>query len=52
VHFFQLTDAVDNQQVSLKELWKSYNLMNAITNTEEAWKKVSQHRFNAIWKKA
>jgi hypothetical protein len=26
--------------------------MNAITNTKEAWKKVSQHRLNAIWKKA
>jgi hypothetical protein len=49
--FSQLIDDVDNQQVSIKEFWKSYNIMNAINNTEEAWKKVSQHCLNAVWKK-
>jgi hypothetical protein len=49
--FSHFIDAADNQQVLIKEIWISYNIMNAINDTEEAWKKISQHCLNAVWKK-
>lgn len=48
--FSQLINAVDNQQIPIKEFWKTYDIMNAVTNIDQAWKAVSQHCLNAVWK--
>ena len=49
--FSNLIDAVDSQQVSIKQFWKSYNIMHAIYNIQRSWDEVSQQCLKAAWKK-
>lgn len=49
--FGQLIHETDSDKQSMKEWWKSFNIMKAIENIDLSWKEVTQHCMNGCWKK-
>lgn len=49
--FSQLIHETDGEgRQSMREWWKSYNIMKAIHNIEEAWKEVKKSCMNGVWR--
>lgn len=48
--FSKALTATENDEVTLRDFWKSYNILNCITNIELAWKEVTEKCMKGIWK--
>lgn len=49
--FAQLVNATDgHSKPTVREFWKSFNIMNAIDNISESWDEVSISTMNGAWK--
>lgn len=49
--FRQLIHETDGEgRQSMREWWKSYNIMKSIHNIEEAWKEVKMSCMNGVWR--
>lgn len=49
--FSQLVHETDGEgRQSMREWWKSYNIMKSIHNIEEAWKEVKMSCMNGVWR--
>uniref|UniRef100_A0A8C9R0F3 HTH CENPB-type domain-containing protein n=1 Tax=Scleropages formosus TaxID=113540 RepID=A0A8C9R0F3_SCLFO len=47
-----LVDGLDsNSNLTIKELWKNYNMKIAIENIATAWEKIPEETMNAVWMK-
>lgn len=43
--------ATDEQEISVREYWKSYNIKKGLDNIAAAWGEVSAVTMNAVWRK-
>lgn len=48
--FKGIVEAVQSD-IIVRDYWKSYNILNAITNIDSAWDEVSQSCMNGVWRK-
>jgi hypothetical protein len=48
--FKGIVEAVQSD-ITVRDYWKSYNILNAITNIDSTWDKVSQFCMNGVWRK-
>ncbi|XP_069776185.1 tigger transposable element-derived protein 1-like isoform X2 [Narcine bancroftii] len=48
---FAQARAVTNNEVSLRDFWKHYNILECIKNITAAWEDVTKTCMNGIWKK-
>ncbi|XP_045116125.1 tigger transposable element-derived protein 1-like [Portunus trituberculatus] len=49
--FRQALKATDENDMTLSEFWKSYNIYNAIKNINTSWWEITTTCMNAVWKK-
>ncbi|XP_069611020.1 tigger transposable element-derived protein 1-like [Ranitomeya imitator] len=40
-----------NKDLTLKEFWKTYNIIDAVNNIADSWDEVKQTSMNGVWKK-
>ena len=39
-----------DSEMTLRDYWKSYNILNCIKNIDAAWREVSEVKINAVWR--
>lgn len=49
--FSKAVAATENDEVTLRDFWRSYNILDCINNIESAWKGVTEKCMQGIWKK-
>ncbi|XP_043830605.1 tigger transposable element-derived protein 1-like [Dromiciops gliroides] len=50
--FSQLLEVnTSNKQLTIREIWKDYNIMKAIDNIKIAWAEVNSHCLSGVWRK-
>ncbi|KAG0702294.1 Tigger transposable element-derived protein 1 [Chionoecetes opilio] len=50
--FRKMINAVDaDENLSIRQFWKEFNIKNAIDNIAESWDEVTPSNMNAVWKK-
>lgn len=49
--FSQAIRATQNNEMTLREFWKNYNIYDAIKNIAEAWDEVKDTNMRGVWKK-
>ncbi|XP_036407883.1 tigger transposable element-derived protein 1-like [Megalops cyprinoides] len=48
--FAQAISAADKEDApTLKEFWKSYNILDAVKNIATSWKEIKQSKLNGVW---
>ena len=50
--FSKALAATESDEVTLRDFWKSYNILHCIKNIESAWEGVTEKCMQAIWKNA
>ncbi|XP_059583646.1 tigger transposable element-derived protein 1-like [Alligator mississippiensis] len=49
--FSKAVAATESDEVTLRDFWKSYNILHCIKNIESAWEGVTEKCMQGIWKK-
>ena len=49
--FSKAVAATESHEVTLRDFWKSYNILHCIQNIESAWEGVTEQCMQGIWKK-
>nr|XP_020665086.1 tigger transposable element-derived protein 1 [Pogona vitticeps]XP_020665087.1 tigger transposable element-derived protein 1 [Pogona vitticeps] len=49
--FSKAVAATENDEITLHDFWKSYNILHCIKNIESAWEEVTEKCMQGIWEK-